>query len=99
MEKTLLEYEERVTEVVTGGAKGADSLGERWAKDRNIPCRVFLPDWKVYGRKAGLLRNLDIIKNCDVVVAFWDGKSKGTQHSLKEAGKLGIPTVTVLYAD
>ena len=74
--------------IVSGGAKGADKLGEQYAKERNIPIQIFLPDWKKYGKSAGVRRNKKIIDYCDIVVAFWDGKSKGTLHSLKLASKL-----------
>ena len=71
--------------IVSGGAKGADTLGERWAKENNIEILIYLADWNKYGKKAGFMRNYDIIKNCEAVIAFWDGISKGTAHSLKLA--------------
>ncbi len=73
--------------IVSGGAKGADTLGERYAKEHNIDTKIFLADWNKYGKSAGFIRNHDIIKNCDSVIAFWDGKSKGTAHSLNIATK------------
>ena len=77
--------------VVSGGAKGADSIGENWADDRGIPTRIFRPDWDQYGKRAGMMRNTDIIENADTVVAFWDGSSRGTRNSLNKAiGKLRI---------
>ncbi len=71
--------------IISGGARGADSLAERYAKEHDIQTLIFRPDWEKYGRKAGIVRNYDIIRNCDMVIAFWDGKSKGTAHSISIA--------------
>lgn len=77
-----------IEHIVSGGAKGADKLGEMYADKYGIKKLIFLPDWKQFGRKAGFMRNKDIIENCDVVFAFWDMKSKGTEHSVKLSHKL-----------
>ncbi len=68
--------------IVSGGAQGADYLAEMLASEFNIKIKIFKPDWKTFGRAAGPLRNIDIIKNSDFVVAFWDGKSRGTKNSI-----------------
>ena len=86
--ETLLEYENIITLIVSGGAKGADMLGERWAKEKNKELLVFHPDWVKYGKSAGFIRNKDIIENSDIVFAFWDGISKGTKHSIDLSVKL-----------
>jgi hypothetical protein len=77
-----------ITLVVSGGAMGADTLGERYARENGIPTKIFKPDW-TKGRGAGFLRNTDIINEADTVVAFWDGKSRGTLDSIKKAEKQG----------
>lgn len=77
----------KITLLVSGGAKGADSLGERYAKENNIETKIFYPDWGKNGRKAGFLRNTDIINEAELVIAFWDGQSKGTKDSLDKALK------------
>ena len=71
--------------IVSGGAAGADKLAERWAKDNGVPLKVFYPSWKRYGKAAGPIRNQEIVDNCDFVIAFWDGKSRGTMDTLKKA--------------
>jgi hypothetical protein len=79
------------SEVVSGGALGVDSYAEAWAHLHLVPCKVFRPDWPKYGRRAGALRNQQIVDYCDKLIAFWDGKSKGTKISIslaKTAGKL-----------
>ena len=81
----------------SGGAMGADTLAERWAKVHLIPVQVYVPDWKRYGRWAGLLRNKDIVEGTDVVVAFWDGKSKGTLNSIGLARKSGKKLIVVEF--
>ena len=78
----------KITLLVSGGAIGADTLGERYAKENNIETKIFLPDWKKHGKIAGFLRNTDIIENADLVIAFWDQKSKGTKDSIDKANKL-----------
>lgn len=71
-----------ITKIVSGGAIGADKLGEEYARENKIPIEIFYPNWNKYGKRAGILRNYDIIKNCDLVIAFWNGISKGTKHSI-----------------
>ena len=69
--------------VVSGGAWGADTLAERYAQERGLQLIVFPAEWKKYGRRAGFIRNVDIIRECDVCFAFWDGESHGTQHDIE----------------
>ena len=83
------EFENKeISLIVSGGAKGADSLGEKYAINNGIAVKIFLPDWKKYGRGAGFVRNKTIVENSDVVVAFWNGVSKGTKNSIDVAKKL-----------
>jgi len=94
LKKTLTEYE--ITSIVSGGANGADSLGERYADEHNIPTMIFKPDWKRFGRGAGRIRNKTIVENADLVIAFWDGLSKGTQMSIEIAKKVNKPLRIVM---
>ena len=71
-----------IKEIISGGAKGADTLASQFAKKHNLKLTEFLPEWKKYGKAAGIIRNKEIIQNSNVVFAFWDGKSKGTAHSI-----------------
>jgi len=80
---------DKIGYIVSGGAKGADSLGERFADENDILKEIYLPDWKKYGRGAGFIRNKDIVDACDDIILFWDGSSKGTMNSMKHAQKLG----------
>lgn len=73
--------------IISGGAIGADKLAEQYAHKRGILTHIFTPNWKTYGKSAGIIRNRDIIGECDRCVAFWDGKSTGTKHSIDFAKK------------
>lgn len=89
-------------EIVSGGAKGADSLAERYAKDKNYALKVFPSEWDKYGKSAGYRRNADMhryISESDdrICIAFWDGESKGTQHSFELARKYNNPLEIIRY--
>lgn len=96
LEETLSTLEEPITEIISGGAPGADALAERWATKHNIPITVHKADWAKYGRAAGPKRNKKIIEDCDACVAFWDGKSKGTKNSIELSKKAGKKTKVVI---
>ncbi len=80
LQDTLNRY--KITAILSGGAKGADSLAEKYAKENEITFTKYLPDWKKYGRGAGPVRNREMVKDAEMIVAFWDGKSKGTKHAI-----------------
>lgn len=81
-------------EIVSGHAKGADSMAEEYAKEKGIALSVFPADWKQYGRAAGPIRNkqmLDYIcEGNPVLVAFWDGESRGTKNMIDIAKKRNV---------
>lgn len=77
------DYDYNITTIVSGGARGADSLGEKYADEYVLEKLIFPADWAKHGKRAGFLRNNDIIKNCDVCVCFWDGESHGTKHDIE----------------
>ena len=87
LDETQTSGETVITEIVSGGAKGADALAERYAAERGIPVTVIRPDWEKFGRAAGVLRNRDIVTAADCVVAFWDGSSRGTKSTIDLAKK------------
>jgi hypothetical protein len=86
-----------VSLLVSGGANGADKLGEQYANENNIPTKIFLPDWEKHGKAAGFLRNTDIINEADLVVAFWDQQSNGTRDSIQKAEKQGKKVMIVTF--
>ena len=75
--------------IISGGAKGADALAERYARESGLLLVVFKPEWKRFGRAAGPVRNKKIVKEAHGVVAFWDGKSRGTRSTIRLAEKIG----------
>lgn len=75
------------TVVVSGGARGVDATAVDEAKKCGLSTVVFPADWDRYGRSAGYKRNHKIVEACDEVVAFWDGKSKGTHHTIELAAE------------
>ena len=81
--ENLKEYlPKNTTEIVSGGAKGIDSCAKKYALENNIKYTEFLPEYEKYGRSAPLRRNIDIVKNAGYVIAFWDGKSRGTAFTI-----------------
>lgn len=84
--------------VVSGGARGADTMGENWARSRDIPTQIYRPDWQGKGKAAGFIRNRDIIDEATHVLAFPSRKGKGTQHSIELAKQQKKP-VLVYWID
>ena len=83
-------------EIVSGGAIGIDSCAAEYAKKNGLKLTVFLPQYEKYGRAAPIVRNKEIVDYADKVVAFWDGKSKGTLSVIKYAEKTGKPCDIVI---
>ena len=84
------------TMILHGGARGADTLAGQAAQAVGLPCHVFPAKWNQYGRQAGFIRNIQMLdQKPDLVLAFWDGLSQGTAHTIREALKRGILTETI----
>ena len=87
-------------EIISGGAKGSDCLGAKWAREHGVRLTEFLPDWDKFGRAAGTIRNEEIVKTSDAVLAFWSGDAKtspGTASTLSIAKRLKKPTIVVYF--
>lgn len=82
-------------EIVSGLARGPDTFGKLWAEKNNKKCHEFPASWDKYGKRAGYLRNEQMAEFSDVLVAFWDGKSKGTDHMINLAKKHGLKVVII----
>ncbi len=78
------------TEIISGGAKGVDTSAREFALAHSIKLTEFLPEYDKYGRGAPLKRNITIIEHADLVLAFWDGKSRGTKFVIDNCRKLGV---------
>lgn len=93
-----------ITEVVCGKARGADSLGEKWAIERGIPVKYFVPDWNGLGKRAGFVRNADMAEYaCEngsdngLLVAFWNEVSRGTKSMIDLATKKCMVVKVIKY--
>lgn len=82
-----------ITEIVSGGATGVDTDAAEYAKEKQIPITVFLPDYRRYGKAAPLKRNLQIIDYADIVIIFWDGYSRGTAFVIEQCRKTHAPVM------
>jgi hypothetical protein len=87
----------KVTEIVSGGARGVDLLGEDYAMGCLYNWKRFPADWDKHGKSAGYIRNEEMAKYSDALIAFWDGKSKGTKHMIDLAKKHKLKVKVVKY--
>lgn len=90
---------EDTTEIITGGATGIDTLAEKYANKNGIYVNVIKPKYEIYGRCAPIKRNEIIVDTCDLVIAIWDGKSKGTSYVIKYAEKKGKDVIKYIISD
>ena len=79
------------TEIVSGGAKGIDSCAREYAQQHGLKLTEYLPEYSKYRRGAPLKRNITIIENADLVLAFWDGTSRGTKYVIDNCRKRNVP--------
>ncbi len=96
LEETLDKIE-GIELIVSGGAIGADTMAEAYAKARGIKTLIFRPEYDKYGRTAPLIRNKVIINNADMVIAFWDGKSRGTKFTVDYAKSLQLQVNQIIF--
>lgn len=92
-----------IHQVVSGGARGVDQVGEQWARENNIPIIQFIPTWtdkdgKV-DKSAGFRRNMEMGIYADALIAVWDGSSRGTQHMIRFMQSLNKPLYTQIFKD
>ena len=95
IEEFLSRSGRKIDKVITGGAIGVDQLGARWAREKGIPVLICKPNWKRDGKRAGFIRNSLMIamldkKEGDMLLAIWDGKSRGTNDTIEKAKKEGV---------
>ena len=82
--------------IISGTSSGCDALGERYAHERGYALQRHPADWKKYGKAAGPIRNRKMAENADVLIAFWNGRSKGTKNMIETAKKFGLIVETIL---
>ena len=83
--------------IISGCARGADTLGLRYASENTFDVEEYPADWDKYGKKAGYLRNVEMAENANALIAFWDGKSKGTKHMIDIATERNLPIRVIRY--
>ena len=97
----LKRYTLREVQIVSGCCRGADALGEQYAREHGIPVVRFPADWQAYGKAAGPIRNRKMAEYASegegILVAFWDGKSRGTASIIRLAEKYGLQIKTITY--
>lgn len=93
----VLLQERKNIEIVSGTANGADTLGERYAREKKYNIKRFPADWDLYGKRAGYVRNKEMADYADACVVFWDGKSSGTKHMMDLATEKKIPLRLINY--
>lgn len=85
----------QITLIVSGGARGADSLARRYARQHGLPLEEFLPDYETFGRMAPIYRNHQIVGRADYIMCLWDGKSPGTRHVISLCLTLNKPFIAL----
>jgi hypothetical protein len=88
---------EEITEIISGTARGADQLGEKYADYHGIKIVKIPAEWDRLGKSAGYKRNERMAEYADSLIAFWDGESRGTKHMIDIANRLDLPTKVVKY--
>lgn len=81
--------------VIHGGARGVDTIGGLWAEKRGYPVDVYPASWSTYGKRAGFLRNQQMVQDCTHAIVVWDGVSRGTRHTMNLLETSGKPHVVV----
>lgn len=79
------------TLIISGGARGVDTLAEKYADEKGIKKLILYPNYELYGKSAPLIRDKQIVEQADVVIAVWDGSSRGTEFTVSYAKRRGIP--------
>lgn len=97
LDLVLRRYKPEEIEIVSGTARGADRLGERYAAERGCSVKAMPADWDRFGKSAGYRRNADMAKYADACVVFWDGKSPGTKHMIDLATKEQLKLRVIKY--
>jgi len=82
--------ENEIEEIVHGGCRGVDTLAGDWAREHGVPVRIFPARWREHGRAAGPIRNRQMAEYAQVLIAFWDGESRGTKNMIWEAERNGV---------
>lgn len=99
LKKKVDEYLTDYTDItiISGGAHGADKLGEHYAKEHGFDLEIYPAEWEKYGKSAGYKRNELMAEKADVLIAFWDKQSRGTKHMIDLAKAKGLKGKVIIY--
>src|SRR5262249_16846904 len=95
--QTLAPERHHITQVLTGGGRGAGQLGYRWAWKHAVKHQLFRADWDRFGKSPGVPPNFQMAQAGDMLLALWDGRSAGTRHMISCMQQLGKPVVVVRF--
>lgn len=85
--------------IVHGAAIGVDTIADSWAKANNLETVIYKPNYKVYGKRAPLVRDEEMAEFCDVIICFWDGKSRGSKYTCDYGRKIGRRVIVHLIQE
>lgn len=85
--------------IVHGAAIGVDTIADSWAKANNLETVIYKPNYKVYGKRAPLVRDEEMAEFCDVIICFWDGKSRGSKYTCDYGRKIGRKVIIHLIEE
>lgn len=85
--------------IVHGAAIGVDTIADSWAKSNNLETVIYKPNYKVYGKRAPLVRDEEMAEFCDVIICFWDGKSRGSKYTCDYGRKIGRKVIVHLIQE
>ena len=91
----ILKNEKNEIIIISGHCSGVDIMGEKYAAENGFNVEIFIPEWEKYGRAAGPIRNKKMVECADLVIAFWDGRSKGTSSLIKYAQNSKKEVITI----
>lgn len=102
VDPAIKKFQERDVTIISGTARGADRLGEQYAAEHHLPLRLFPADWDTYGKAAGPIRNKEMAEyaskgDTGILIACWDGQSRGTDNMIQTARKAGLEVHIVNY--
>jgi len=95
---TILIGPEKYT-IISGKARGADALGERYAREKGYVIEEYPANWDMHGKSAGYKRNLEMANTADTLIVFWNEISKGTKHMIDIAKKYNLETHVKIYEE
>jgi hypothetical protein len=91
VDQAIMDSKVHITELVSGGARGVDAMGEQWARLNDVPVKVFPANWNLHGKAAGPIRNRQMAEYADFLVCIWDGCSRGTKNMFETMRSLKKP--------